>query len=58
MSQPRNVLLLIGSPRITGSNSYAIGKFLVDKLGEKGLVSEEEFVTRLVNTREGAEKIT
>jgi multimeric flavodoxin WrbA len=57
MSQPRNVLLLIGSPRITGSNSYVIGKFLVDKLGEKGLVSEEEFATRLVNTREGTEKL-
>jgi hypothetical protein len=57
MSQPRNVLLLIGSPRIEKSNSYAIGKFLVDKLEEKGLVAEEAFVTRLVNTGEGTEKL-
>ncbi len=57
MSQPRNVLLLIGSPRGERSNSYAIGKFLVDKLGEKGLVSEEAFATRSVNTSEGTEKL-
>jgi multimeric flavodoxin WrbA len=57
MSQPRNVLLLIGSPRGEGSNSHAIGKFLVDKMEEKGLVSEEAFVTRLVNTREGTERL-
>ena len=57
MSQPRNVLLLIGSPRCERSNSYVIGKFLVDKLEEKGLVSEETFVVRVVNTREGDEKL-
>ena len=57
MSQPRNVLLLIGSPRGERSNSHAIGKFLVDKLEEKGLVSEEAFATRSVNTREGTEKL-
>ncbi len=57
MSQPKNVLLLIGSPRGERSNSYAIGKFLVEKLEEKGLVPEQVFATRLVNTREGAEKL-
>jgi hypothetical protein len=57
MSQPRNVLLLIGSPRVERSNSHLIGKFLVDKLVEKGLVSEEVFATRSVNTDEGAEKL-
>jgi len=57
MSQPRNVLLLIGSPRIQRSNSYVIGKFLAEKLEEKGLVSEEAFTTRLVNTHEGTEKL-
>ena len=57
MSQPRSVLLLIGSPRGEVSNSHAIGKFLVNKLEEKGLVSEEAFVTRSVNTREGTERL-
>jgi multimeric flavodoxin WrbA len=57
MSRPRNVLLLIGSPRGEGSNSHAIGKFLADKLEEKGLLLEEAFATRLVNTGEGTEKL-
>ncbi len=57
MSQPRNVLLLIGSPRIERSNSYAIGKFLAEKLEEKGLVSKEAYTVRLVNTPEGTEKL-
>ena len=57
MSQLRNVLLLIGSPRCEASNSYVIGKFLVDKLKEKGLVSDEGFVNRLVNSPEGTEKL-
>jgi multimeric flavodoxin WrbA len=53
MSQHGNVLLLIGSPRGEKSNSFAIGKFLANKLEEKGLISEEAFITRLVNTQEG-----
>jgi multimeric flavodoxin WrbA len=57
MSQHRDVLLLIGSPRGEGSNSYAIGKFLLGKLEEKGFVPEELFAARLVNTREGIEKL-
>jgi len=57
MSQPRSVLLLIGSPRIERSNSYVIGKFLIDKLEEKGLVSEEAFATRSVKTHEGTERL-
>ena len=57
MSQRRNVLLLIGSPRGEQSNSRIIGKFLVDKLEEKGLVSEEAFAARLVYTAEGTERL-
>jgi hypothetical protein len=57
MSEPRNVLLLVGSPRCERSSSYAIGKFLVDKLKEKGLSFEETFATRLVNTQKGTERL-
>ncbi|MGA3288806.1 MAG: NAD(P)H-dependent oxidoreductase [Candidatus Bathyarchaeia archaeon] len=57
MNQPRKVLLLIGSPRGERSNSYAIGKFLVNKLEEKGLLPEEAFAARLVNTQKGAERL-
>jgi len=57
MSQPGNVLLLIGSPRGDKSNSRVIGKFLVDKLEQKGLVSQEAFATRSVYTGDGTEKL-
>jgi hypothetical protein len=57
MSEPRNVLLLVGSPRCERSNSYAIGKFIVHKLEEKGLSFEEAFATRLVNTQKGTERL-
>jgi hypothetical protein len=57
MSQPKNVLLLIGSPRGDQSNSRVIGKFLVDNLEQKGLVSEEAFAIRSVYTREATERL-
>jgi hypothetical protein len=57
MSEPKNVLLLTGSPKGEKSNSYSIGKFLVEKLETKGLKSEEVFAPRLVLTKEGSEKL-
>src|SRR5208283_3222881 len=57
MCQPRNVLLLIGSPRGERSNSHAIGKFVIDTLEEKGLFSEEAFAAGSVNTSEGTERL-
>jgi hypothetical protein len=57
MNEQRNVLLLVGSPRCESSNSHAIGKFLVDKLEEKGLSFEEAFAARLVNTQKDTEKL-
>ena len=58
MSQPKTVLLLNGSPKCERSTSRTIGKFLVDKLEEKGLKSEEAFAARLVKTAEGFEKLS
>ena len=58
MNQPKTVLLLNGSPKCETSNSRAIGKFLVSKLEEKGLESEEAFVVRLIKTPEGSEKLS
>jgi len=57
VSPPRNVLLLIGSPRFEKSNSYVIGKFLLDKLKERGLSTEVAFINRLVLNREGTERL-
>jgi|WetSurMetagenome_2_1015567.scaffolds.fasta_scaffold170031_2 multimeric flavodoxin WrbA len=57
MSEPKNVLLLTGSPKSEKSNSYAIGKFLIEKLETKGLKTEEVFAPRLVLTNIGSEKM-
>jgi len=57
MNKPKTVLLLNGSPKCERSNSRQIGKFLVDKLQEKGLTSEEAFAARLIKTPEGCEQL-
>jgi hypothetical protein len=57
MNHQRNVLFLVGSSKCERGNSYAIGKFLVDKLMEKGLSIEQAFVTRLVNTQKGTQRL-
>jgi multimeric flavodoxin WrbA len=57
MNQPKTVLLLNGSPKCEKSNSRVIAKFLVDKLEEKGLKSEEAFTARLAKSPEGSKKL-
>ena len=57
MNQLSNVLLLNGSPKCEKSNSRQIGKFLADRLEEKGLKSEEAFIARLVKSSQGSEKL-
>ena len=49
MNQPKNVFLLNGSPRGEKSNSRVIGRYLADRLEEKGLTSQESFITRLIS---------
>jgi multimeric flavodoxin WrbA len=58
LNHPKTVLLLNGSPKCERSNSRAIGKFLVDKLEEKGLKSEETFIARLIKTPEGLKNLS
>jgi len=57
MTQRDAVLLLNGSPKCEKSNSRQIGKFLVDRLKEKGLESEEAFIARLVKNPQESEKL-
>lgn len=56
MSCPKTVLLINGSPKCEKSNSRVIAKFLVEKLQEYGLQSEEVFLARLNNKSESYEK--
>jgi len=58
MNQSKSVLLLNGSPKGEKSNSRQIGKFLVDRLEEKGLKAEEAFITRLIKSPEKIEELS
>jgi len=49
MTEKKNVLLLVGSPRGEKSTSASLGIYLVSKLEEYGMTSEIGFIHRLVN---------
>ena len=58
MNRPKSVVLLNGSPKGKRSNSRQIGKFLVDRLEEKGLKAEETFITRLIESPEKIDELS
>ena len=58
MNMPKNVLLLNGSPKGETSNSRQIGKYLVDRLEEKGLKSQEAFIKSLIRSEDGSENLS
>jgi hypothetical protein len=49
MNTPKNLLLLVGSPRGENSTSASLGNYLVEKLENVGMKSEKGFMHRLVN---------
>ena len=57
MIRHKSVLLLNGSPKCELSNSRVIGKFLADKLVDRGLQSSEEFIVRAINSLEGTQRL-
>ncbi|MGB7902885.1 MAG: NAD(P)H-dependent oxidoreductase [Halobacteriota archaeon] len=57
MSQNKRALLIVGSPRCEKSNSEAIGTYLMERLGEKGVVWDKVYTYRLTRTAEGREKL-
>lgn len=50
-------LLVVGSPRNKGSNSHFIGKYLIEKISEKGWSVDEEFVYQAVRNQDIMTKI-
>ena len=58
MNQMKNVLLLNGSPKGEESSSRHIGKYLMNRLEEKGLKSQEAFIKNLIRNPEGSEKLS
>lgn len=57
MSQNKRALLMVGSPRCEKSNSEAIGTYLMERLGEKGVAWDKVYTYRLTRTAEGQEKL-
>ncbi|MFX1355892.1 MAG: NAD(P)H-dependent oxidoreductase [Promethearchaeota archaeon] len=57
MNNPKNVLLLVGSPRGENSTSASLGNYLVEKLEELGMKSEKTFIHRLVNRPEKVQEL-
>ena len=57
MSQDKRALLLVGSPRCEKSNSEAIGTYLMELLGEKGVAWDRAYIYRLARTADGREKL-
>lgn len=56
MSQDKIALLIVGSPRCETSNSEAIGTYLMERLGEKGVAWDKTYTFRLNNTSTSQKK--
>ncbi len=52
MSKYKKAVLLIGSPKGERSTSVSLGNYLMSKLEESGMLSENLFIHRLVNREE------
>ena len=57
MNTPKNVLLLIGSPRGEDSTSASLGNYLVEKLENIDMKSKKAFIHRLVNRPEKIQEL-
>jgi hypothetical protein len=53
MSAIKNVLLLIGSPKVTRSTSESLGTYLLDKIREQGVETEKLLIAPAVKTEQG-----
>jgi len=56
MSESRNVLLLVGSPRGKNSSSLSLGKYLIDQFDEANWSSETVYVIQYMNREEKKEE--
>jgi multimeric flavodoxin WrbA len=52
MGGPKKVLLLVGSPKGSGSTSEALGSYLLERMGERGIVTEVAPVPSSLRTEE------
>ena len=52
MGGPKKVLLLVGSPKGSGSTSEALGSYLLERMGERGMGTEVARVPSSLRTEE------
>ena len=57
MRRPRNVLLLIGSPKPGPSSSAALGTYLLDELAGRGLSTQAVVLTEALSSPQAAERM-
>lgn len=57
MSTVKNALLLVGSPKYTGSSSESLGVYLLEQLREKGVVTENLHLNRVLKMADGEKKL-
>ncbi len=57
MTKNKSALLVVGSPKCEKSTSDAIGTYLMERLGEKGVAWDRAYAYRLIRTAEGREKL-
>lgn len=55
MKTPNKALLLIGSPKVTRSTSESLGTYLLDKIRERGVETEQMLITSALRTDNGVE---
>lgn len=57
MESPKRVLLLVGSPKKSGSTSESLGKYLMDQLTDGGFSSQTAHIQTLMRSGEGQQAI-
>lgn len=57
MESPKRVLLLVGSPKKSGSTSESLGKYLMDQLTNGGFSAQTAHIQTLMRSGEGQQAI-
>ncbi|MHB9094905.1 MAG: NAD(P)H-dependent oxidoreductase [Eubacteriales bacterium] len=57
MSAVKKALLLVGSPKYKGSSSASLGVYLLERLSEKGVVTENLHINRILKRAEGEKEL-
>lgn len=57
MNNPKKALLLIGSPKVSESTSESFGRYLLDKMRERGVVTEAARISSALKSDDGCKSL-